>query len=60
MLAIGDALPLVLMEKKRFTRQYGLRHHGGYLGQKARQTAISELQDASGTGRHNYLSKDNK
>jgi arabinose-5-phosphate isomerase len=48
MLAIGDALALVLMEKKRFTRQqYGLRHHGGYLGQKARQTAIGELQDAS-------------
>ena len=36
MLAIGDALALVLMEKKQFTRQqYGLRHHGGYLGQKA-------------------------
>jgi arabinose-5-phosphate isomerase len=36
-LAIGDALALVLMERKKFTReQYGLRHHGGYLGQKAR------------------------
>lgn len=36
-LAIGDALALVLMERKRFTReQYGLRHHGGYLGQIAR------------------------
>jgi arabinose-5-phosphate isomerase len=42
MLAIGDALSLVVMELKGFTReQYGLRHHGGYLGQKARQTAIS-------------------
>jgi arabinose-5-phosphate isomerase len=38
MLAIGDALALVLMEKKRFTKyKFGLRHHGGYLGQKARQ-----------------------
>ncbi len=36
MLAISDALALVLMEKKQFTREhYGLRHHGGYLGQKA-------------------------
>jgi arabinose-5-phosphate isomerase len=38
MLALGDALALVLMEKKKFSRiDYGLRHHGGYLGQKARQ-----------------------
>ncbi len=38
MLAIGDALALVLMEKKKLTRkEYGLRHHGGYLGQKARK-----------------------
>lgn len=37
MLAIGDAISIVLMEKKEFTREkYGLRHHGGYLGQKAR------------------------
>ena len=36
MLAIGDALALILMEKKQFSRQqYGLRHHGGYLGQIA-------------------------
>ncbi len=35
--AIADALALVLMESKNFTRQqYGLRHHGGYLGRKAR------------------------
>lgn len=41
MLAIGDALALTLMEKKQFTKdQYGLRHHGGYLGQKARQTEL--------------------
>lgn len=37
MLALGDALSLVLMEKKKFTKeQFGMRHHGGYLGQKAR------------------------
>jgi arabinose-5-phosphate isomerase len=36
MLAISDALALVLMEMKQFSReQYGLRHHGGYLGNKA-------------------------
>lgn len=41
MLAIGDALALVLMEKKAFTREaYGLRHHGGYLGMKARQSGV--------------------
>lgn len=38
MLAIGDAIALVLMEKKRFTRRdFGLRHHAGYLGDKARR-----------------------
>ena len=37
MAAIGDALALVLMEEKGITRrEYGLRHHGGYLGHKAR------------------------
>lgn len=37
MLAIGDALALVLMEIKGFTKHdFGLRHHGGYLGRKAR------------------------
>jgi arabinose-5-phosphate isomerase len=42
MLALGDALSLVTMELKKFTRQqYGLRHHAGYLGQKARQTLIA-------------------
>jgi arabinose-5-phosphate isomerase len=35
--AIGDALALVLMEQKGFSRHdYGLRHHGGYLGHKSR------------------------
>jgi arabinose-5-phosphate isomerase len=38
MLALGDALALILMEKKKFDRTgYGLGHHGGYLGQKARE-----------------------
>jgi arabinose-5-phosphate isomerase len=37
MMAIGDALSLVLMELKGFTKHdFGLRHHGGYLGRKAR------------------------
>jgi arabinose-5-phosphate isomerase len=37
MSAIGDALALTLMEQKKVTRRaYGLRHHGGYLGHKAR------------------------
>lgn len=35
--AIGDALALVLMERRGITRRdYGLRHHGGYLGHRAR------------------------
>lgn len=38
MLAIGDAIALILMEKKRITRKdFGLRHHAGYLGDKARR-----------------------
>jgi arabinose-5-phosphate isomerase len=37
MLAISDALALTLMELKGFTKQdFGLRHHGGYLGYRAR------------------------
>lgn len=37
MLAISDALALTLMELKNITKHdYGLRHHGGYLGRKAR------------------------
>ncbi len=37
MLAIGDAVALALMEVKGVTReQWGLRHHGGYLGRRAR------------------------
>ncbi len=45
-LAIGDALALLLMEKKNFTReQYGLRHHGGYLGQIARLTPQENIKN---------------
>ncbi len=37
MLAIGDALATVVEEAKGFTAaDYAKRHHGGYLGQKAR------------------------
>lgn len=37
MLAISDALALTLLEVKGITKHdYGLRHHGGYLGRKAR------------------------
>lgn len=37
MLAISDAVAMATMEAKGFTKEdYGLRHHGGYLGRKAR------------------------
>jgi arabinose-5-phosphate isomerase len=37
MLAISDAVALALMELKQFSRNdFGLRHHGGYLGTQAR------------------------
>jgi arabinose-5-phosphate isomerase len=40
MMGIGDAIALTLMELKGFTRtDYGLRHHAGYLGKKARSEA---------------------
>ena len=40
MIALGDALSLVLMEKKNITKtDYGMRHHGGYLGEKARDNS---------------------
>ncbi|MBM85977.1 MAG: capsule biosynthesis protein [Rhodospirillaceae bacterium] len=43
MSAIGDALALVLMERKEVTREeYGLRHHGGYLGKRARTDNLLE------------------
>lgn len=38
MTVIGDLLVVLLMEKIAFTKKaYGLRHHKGYLGKKARQ-----------------------
>ena len=38
MLAITDAIALSLMEQKGVTKEdYGLRHHGGYLGRAARE-----------------------
>jgi len=43
MAAVGDALALELMERKGVTReQYGLRHHGGYLGKRARTDNLPE------------------
>lgn len=37
MLALADALALVTMEARGFTRkEFSLRHHGGYLGEKSR------------------------
>jgi len=40
MLAISDALALLLMELKGFSAEdFGKRHHGGYLGKKARSTS---------------------
>jgi arabinose-5-phosphate isomerase len=37
MTVIGDILVVALMKRIGFTKeQYGLRHHSGYLGQKAR------------------------
>ena len=37
MLAISDALAIVLSEEKGFlAAEFGARHHGGYLGKKAR------------------------
>lgn len=40
MLAISDALALLLMELKNFSvDDFGKRHHGGYLGKKARTSS---------------------
>jgi len=37
MLAISDAVAIALMERKGITREHwGARHHGGYLGRRAR------------------------
>ena len=43
MLAISDALSIALMELKGVSRtDYGLRHHGGYLGRKARTDNVAD------------------
>ncbi len=43
MMALGDALTLVLLERKRFTKSdYAKFHHGGYLGRKARKEVTQE------------------
>jgi len=47
MLAISDAIALALMESKGVTREdYGLRHHGGYLGRAARIDNVPHPEDA--------------
>jgi len=39
MTVIGDILVVLMMERIKFTNEdYAKRHHGGYLGQKSRQT----------------------
>ena len=44
MLAISDALALTLMELKGFSvADFGARHHGGYLGAKARSRTRSDV-----------------
>jgi arabinose-5-phosphate isomerase len=40
MTVIGDMLVVMLMKKIGFTnKEYSLRHHGGYLGEKSRNNA---------------------
>ncbi len=42
MLAISDALAIALMELKGVsTKDFGLRHHGGYLGRQARTDNVT-------------------
>jgi arabinose-5-phosphate isomerase len=46
MLAISDAIALALMEQKHVTRtDWGLRHHGGYLGRAAREDNVPHYED---------------
>lgn len=41
MMAISDAMALALLEAKGITREdFGLRHHGGYLGRSARSDNV--------------------
>lgn len=40
MLVLGDIISLLVMEEKQFSlSDYSMRHHGGYLGELARQMA---------------------
>ncbi len=40
MAVIGDVLVVLMMKKTGFTaKDYALRHHGGYLGQKSRKSS---------------------
>jgi arabinose-5-phosphate isomerase len=40
MLALGDVLCMLVMEEKGITKEdFSRRHHGGYLGEQARQNA---------------------
>ena len=49
MLAISDAIALALMEAKGVTREdYGLRHHGGYLGQLSRENIVKDVAASLG------------
>jgi arabinose-5-phosphate isomerase len=51
MLALSDALALVLLEKKGFTKaDYAKFHHGGYLGKRARKEAKYEGTGDRGRG----------
>jgi arabinose-5-phosphate isomerase len=37
MMALSDALALVVMEQRGFSKEdFAVRHHGGYLGRKSR------------------------
>ncbi|NKC00780.1 MAG: SIS domain-containing protein [Pseudomonadales bacterium] len=46
MQAITDAISLALMEQKGVTKeQYGLRHHGGYLGRAARTDNVPHPEE---------------
>ena len=45
MTVIGDAIAILLMEKREFTKEeYLMRHHGGYIGSKLRNE-IEEYED---------------
>lgn len=48
MAALSDALALVLMERKKITAEdFGLRHHGGYLGQSVRSSSATAPREKS-------------